>query len=137
MSSDLQWSIIRNNSCFLVRSQGKTLTKEPNNVTGLNAFKYNGLVNKKVVGVDAAPSGKGVVITTRKNKAANKPGKIMNKITISRDSRRTLKTIEGVCDKNYYRMDLKDPAMRRACAILRSQKPTAGVQKKRSRRKRN
>lgn len=27
MSADLQWMLIRNNSCFLVKSLGKTLTK--------------------------------------------------------------------------------------------------------------
>ena len=73
MSASLQWSIIRNNSSFLVKSLGNTFTKvclkyqlliwcgwinvqldciflwqEPNNLTGKNAFKYNGLVNKKV-----------------------------------------------------------------------------------------
>merc|ERR1712126_65584 len=51
MSAELCWSIIRNNSCFLKKSHGLTLTKEPNNLTGINSFKYNGLVNKKTKGL--------------------------------------------------------------------------------------
>ncbi|KXJ19712.1 60S ribosomal protein L28 [Exaiptasia diaphana] len=138
MSADLQWAIIRKNSCFLVKSQGKTLTKEPNNLTGQNSYKYNGLVNKKTIGVEQAPSGKGVVLSVRKVKGAvRQPSKLYNKVNLSKDSRRSLKGIKSLCQKNYYRQDLMDAAVRRASLILRSQKPTAGVQKKRSRRKRN
>ncbi|XP_031558531.1 60S ribosomal protein L28-like [Actinia tenebrosa] len=138
MSGDLQWAIIRNNSCFLVKSQGKTLTKEPNNVTGINSYKYNGLVNKKVMGVEQAPSGKGVVLTVKKTSGAtNKPCKMYHKVTLAKDSRRSLKAIKSLCSNGYYRQDLQDAALRRASLILRSQKPTAGVQKKRSRRKRS
>ncbi|KAK3742066.1 hypothetical protein QZH41_015750, partial [Actinostola sp. cb2023] len=111
---------------------------EPNNVSGCNTYKYNGLVNKKTIGVEQAPSGKGVVLTIRKVKGAvNKPSKMYSSVTLSNDSRRSLKTIKSLCKKNYYREDLVDTAMRRASLLLRSQKPTAGVQKKRSRRKRN
>merc|ERR1711894_114295 len=138
MSADLQWAIIRKNSCFLVKSQGKTLTKEPNNLTGANSYKYNGLVNKKTIGVEQAPSGKGVVLSVKKVKGAvRRPRDSHNRVTLSKDSRRALKAVKNLCQKNYYRQDLMDAAMRRASLILRSQKPTVGVQKKRSRRKRN
>merc|ERR1712133_283807 len=65
MSAELCWSIIRKSSCFLKKSHGLTLSKEPNNLTGINSFKYNGLVNRKTVGVDAAPTGKGVVLAIK------------------------------------------------------------------------
>ena len=69
---------------------------------------------------------------------ANKPAKVTSKATLTGDSRRTVKTIKNLCGKNYYRQDLEDAAVRRACAILRSQRATTtGVQKKRTRRKRN
>ena len=69
---------------------------------------------------------------------ANKPAKVNSKVTLAGDSRRTVKTIKNLCGKNYYRQDLEDAAVRRACAILRSQRAsTTGVQKKRTRRKRN
>merc|ERR1712168_688343 len=79
MSAELCWSIIRKNSCFLKKSGGLTLTREPNNLTGLNSFKYNGFVNKKTVGVEAAPGGKGVVLSLRKTKGAHRPAKALNK----------------------------------------------------------
>ena len=69
-SPDLQWLLIKNTSSFLVRrkyAKANTFTtvrlllpplshritllpshQEPNNLTGINAWKYNGLVNKKV-----------------------------------------------------------------------------------------
>ncbi|XP_073242040.1 large ribosomal subunit protein eL28-like [Porites lutea] len=137
MSADLQWMILRNNSCFLLRNQGTTFTKEPLNLAGRHSFKHSGLVNKKAIGVTADPNGKGVVLTTKKTKFANKPPKNLTKVTLASDSRRTVKTIKNLCGKNFYRQDLEDAAVRRACAILRSQRTTTGVQKKRTRRKRN
>ena len=70
MSSDICWSIIRKNSCFLVKShtQGITLTRETNNLSARNAFNQNGLVNKKTVGVEAAEDGKGLVLTLKNKK---------------------------------------------------------------------
>jgi len=137
MSADLQWMILRNNSCFLLRNQGTTFTKEPLNLTGRHSFKNCGLINKKAVGVTADPTGKGVVLTTKKNKYVNKPAKVLSKVTLTSNSRRTVKTIKNLCGKSFYRQDLEDAAVRRASAILRSQRATTGVQKKRTRRKRN
>lgn len=137
MSADLQWMILRNNSCFLLRNQGTTFTKEPLNLTGRHTFKCSGLVNKKAIGVTADPTGKGVVLTTKKTKYANKPSKNKTKVALASNSRRSIKTIKNLCGKNFYRQDLEDAAVRRACAILRSQRATTGVQKKRTRRKRN
>merc|ERR1711872_1049362 len=87
MSAELCWSIIRKNSCFLKKSHGLTLTKEPNNVSGLNSFKFNGLVNKKTVGIDAPPTGKGVVMATRKTKGGRCPSKALRKSTLDQGDR--------------------------------------------------
>ena len=135
MSAELCWSIIRKNSCFLLKNNGLQLTKEPNNLAGVNTFKHNGLVNKKTVGVDAAPDGKGVVLSLRKSKSGNKPSKAISKTTISKGSRHAIKTITNTLEKAGYRKDLVDPATRRACAILRAQKTGSAIKKNRSRRK--
>jgi len=134
MSADLCWSIVRKNSCFLVKSLGKTLTKEPNNLSGVNDFSSNGYINKKTVGVDAHPSGKGVVLSIRKCKNANKPAKSVNKITVRGSSRHAIKVIRDTLNKSEYRKDLSDAAIRRASALIRSQN-TSTVKKRRSRRK--
>ena len=124
MSSDLQWSIIRKNSCFLVKSLGTTLSKEPNNISGKNSFKANGLVNKKVVGVKAGD--KGVVLTTRSRTKSST-------YTLNKGGRRTIKSIKAVTNGSNFRADLSDAAIRKASALLRSQ--TAKVNTKRRSRK--
>merc|ERR1712036_89272 len=134
MSAELCWSIIRKNSCFLKKSHGLILTKEPNNLTGRNSFKYNGLVNKKTVGIEAPTSGaKGVVIALRKTKGANKPAKSLSKSRVQ-GSRHAIKVIRNTLNANGYRKDLTSAAVKRCSAIIRSQN-TAVVKKNKSRRK--
>merc|ERR1712198_647913 len=135
MSAELCWSIIRKNSCFLKKSHGLTLSKEPNNLTGINSFKYNGLVNRKTVGVDAAPTGKGVVLAIRKTKGGRCPGKALSKSTVQ-GSRHAIKTIRNTLDANGYRKDLTKAAVKKACALIRSQN-TSVVKKNKSRRKKH
>ncbi|XP_065068623.1 large ribosomal subunit protein eL28-like [Rhopilema esculentum] len=137
MSADLQWMLIRNNSCFLVKSLGMTLTKEPNNIKKLNCFKGNGLVHSKAVSVEAAADGKGVVLSMKRKQGKNKPVKMIKSTTIKRGGRHTVKTIKNTLGKSRYRSDLMDAASRRACAIIKSQSTSAVVKKKRSHRKRN
>lgn len=127
MSADLQWAIIRKNSCFLVKSLGTTLTREPNNISAKNSFKANGLVNKHVVGIKGAD--KGVVLTTKSK------GRLTN-TTLSRGGRRTIKTIRAATAGSHYRPDLTDSAIRKASAIIRSQK-NKNVAKRRSRKYKN
>merc|ERR1712003_516855 len=135
MSAELCWSIIRKNSCFLKKSHGLTLSKEPNNLTGINSFKYNGLVNRKTVGVDAAPTGKGVVLAIRKTKGGRCPAKALSKSTVQ-GSRHAIKTIRNTLDANGYRKDLTKAAVKKACALIRSQN-TSVVKKNKSRRKKH
>merc|ERR1711894_24214 len=134
MYSELCWQIIRKNSCFLKKSLGLTLTREPNNLTARNSFKYNGLVNNKTVGIEAPSSGaKGVVIALRKTKGAHRPAKSLSKSRVQ-GSRHAIKTIRNTLDANGYRKDLTSAAVKRACAIIRSQN-TFVVKKNKSRRK--
>ncbi|XP_013402762.1 60S ribosomal protein L28 isoform X2 [Lingula anatina] len=120
-SADLQWMIIRNNSCFLRKGNGQTFTAEPNNLKNRNSFRYNGLVHKKTVGVEAAPGGKGVVLVTSKATGQRKPAARYTRTELKKGSRRTLSTIRKVVGGS--RKDLKMSALRRASAILRSQRP--------------
>merc|ERR1712002_694751 len=131
-SADLQWLIIRNNSCFLKHGGGVTFSTEPNNLKNRNSYKYNGLIHKKTVGVEGASDGKGVVLVTKKVKGTyNKPCKTFNRVEPKKDSRRTLTAIRRTLKKGY-RKDLKMAALRRASAIIRSQRPVTSVQKKRT-----
>ncbi|KAL7844859.1 hypothetical protein SRHO_G00233980 [Serrasalmus rhombeus] len=131
MSSHLQWMVIRNNSSFLIKRNGQTYSTEPNNLKARNAFRFNGLVHRKTVGVEQAADGKGVVVILKKRAGQRKPVKSYEKITINKNSRTTLNRLRNIIRKNSYRKDLCMAALRRASAILRSQKPV--VVKKRSR----
>merc|ERR1711962_211863 len=132
-SADAQWMIIRNNSCFLKKGNGLTFSCEPNNLKNRNTFKFNGLIHRKTVGVEAGKDGKGVVLVTKKFRGvSNKPAKQYNRTELKKDARRTLTSIRHVLKKNNYRRDIKNAALRRASAILRSQKPVMPLRKKRA-----
>ncbi|XP_033727513.1 60S ribosomal protein L28-like [Pecten maximus] len=123
MSADVQWAIIRNNSCFLLKGNKRTFSMEPNNLKAINSFRYNGIVQRKTIGVEPAKDGKGVVMVTRKNQGWRKPNKNYSKMELKRDPRRVLGTIRKTVGNNRYRKDLKMAAIRRASALLKSQKP--------------
>ena len=90
VSSEIAWGVIRNSSCFLLKKRGvkKPFSTEPLNLTNRNAFRYNGLVNNKAVGVSltvlegastnsfsqiaAAADNKGFVVTTKKAHLSHK-----------------------------------------------------------------
>ncbi|KAM9451067.1 large ribosomal subunit protein eL28 [Clarias gariepinus] len=132
MSSHLQWMVIRNNSSFLIKRNKQTYSTEPNNLKARNAFRFNGLIHRKTVGVEQAADGKGVVVVLKKRAGHRKPAKAYEKVTINKNSRTTLNRLRNIIRKNNYRRDLCMAALRRASAILRSQKPVV-VKKKRSR----
>merc|ERR1712117_273180 len=119
MSADLQWSIIRNNSCFLLKGSGQTFSTEASNLRGRNSFRFNGLVRERTVGVEPCADGKGVVLVTKKSTGYRKPSKRENRVELKSGSRATLNTIRT----GRYRKDLKNAAVRKASAILKSQKP--------------
>merc|ERR1712168_892987 len=132
MSSHLQWMVIRNCSSFLLKRNGQTYSTEPNNLKSKNSFRFNGLVHKKTVGVQPAADGKGIVVVLKKRKGQNKPVNSYEKITINKNARATLSSLRHIIRKNSYRKDLRMAALRRASAILKSQKPVV-VKKKRAR----
>lgn len=132
MSSHLQWMVIRNCSSFLIKRNGQTYSTEPNNLKARNSFRFNGLVHKKTVGVQPAADGKGVVVVLKKRAGQNKPVNSYVKVTINKNSRATLNSLRHIIRKNNYRKDLRMAALRRASAILKSQKPVV-VKKKRTR----
>lgn len=108
-TQDLQWLLTRKNSSFLVKQKGlgRIFSREPGNLMNLHSYKY-GWVNDKAVGVDAAKSGKGVIVTTKKSKVGG------NKISGSKSiqninkggSRRTAGAVANIVAKRGYRADL-------------------------------
>ncbi|XP_063297408.1 large ribosomal subunit protein eL28-like [Pelobates fuscus] len=132
MSAHLQWMVIRNSSSFLIKRNNQVYSTEPNNLKAQNSFRYNGLIHRKTVGVELAADGKGVVVILKKRAGQRKPATSYEKITINKNSRATLSSLRHIIRKNNYRKDLRMAALRRASAILKSQKPVV-VKKKRTR----
>ncbi|VDO41862.1 unnamed protein product [Onchocerca flexuosa] len=69
VSADIQWQIIRKTSSFLRRQRGipKHFSREPFNLKGVNSIRFNGLVHRKGMNIQAAPEDEeGIVVTTKK-----------------------------------------------------------------------
>ncbi|TRY94957.1 hypothetical protein DNTS_004644 [Danionella cerebrum] len=131
-SSHLQWMVIRNTSCYLIKRNNQTYSTEPNNLKARNSFRFNGLIHKKSVGIEPAADGKGIVVVMKKRAGQRKPASAYNRVTINKNSRATLASVRNIINKNKYRRDLRMAALRRVSAILNSQKPVV-AKKKRSR----
>merc|ERR1712179_767144 len=110
---------------FLLKKRGvpKPFSVEALNLTNRNSARYNGLVNAKAVGVSAAPDNKGFVVTTKRCRMSHKPAKCLVNTTMTTGLGRSLHKTKGALIKQRYRKDLTKAAMRRAAAIVRSQKP--------------
>merc|ERR1712018_784543 len=124
-SAALQWMVIRNNSAFLLKGSKHTFSKEPGNLKARNSFRFNGLVRERTVGVEPCKDGKGVVLVTKKHAGQRKPAQQQNRVELKGGARKTLTTIRKVIRGGRYRKDLKMAALRRASALLASQKPVA------------
>ncbi|CAH0546503.1 unnamed protein product [Brassicogethes aeneus] len=127
MSSHLVWSIIRNNNAFLLKKRNisKPFSTEPNNLTNVSSYRYNGLVHKKSVGIVDAPDKKGFTVVYKKSSKQNKPRQSTVKRTFKSGPRRSLHKLKRLLESNKYRTDLTKAALRRASAVLSSQKPIA------------
>eukprot|EP00088_Acartia_fossae_P001472 TRINITY_DN1056_c0_g1_i3.p1 TRINITY_DN1056_c0_g1~~TRINITY_DN1056_c0_g1_i3.p1 ORF type:complete len:152 (-),score=57.17 TRINITY_DN1056_c0_g1_i3:83-502(-) len=124
-SADVAWSIIRNNSAFILkkRNVNQPFSTEPCNLKNVNSKRYNGLVNAKAVGIEAGENNKGFVLVTKKAKFVKKPAKATVRVPMKAGARRSLKKMKNVLQMNRYRKDLTKAALVRASAISRSQKP--------------
>nr|XP_029726609.1 60S ribosomal protein L28-like [Aedes albopictus] len=124
-SSHLSWLIIRDHNAFLLKRRNikKPFSTEANNLTNLSSFRYSGLVHKKSLGV--VPADKGIQVVYKRPKYQTKPAKATVKVTLKHRPRRTLKKLKNIVNENRYRRDLRQAALRRASAILRSQRPAS------------
>ncbi|KAI0389991.1 60S ribosomal protein L28 [Xylariaceae sp. FL0594] len=126
VSADLVWEIVRANNSFLVKRKaagGVQLSRDPLNLTNKHSRKWAGFVNEKALGV--APKGdKGVKVLSKKTSAANQPAKAITETSFRGDksTRKVYVAVANQAAKNGYRADLRQAAVARASAILKSQK---------------
>merc|ERR1711872_804193 len=110
MSADLYWMVVRDTSSFMMKgrlSKSKIFTKEPMNLTGLHSLTSSGTVGTK---------------------AANKPGSSTTSVTLKKGRRAVIKSVAN--SVSAFNKTKKRAAMKRASAILRSQRPRVGKKTK-------
>ncbi|KAF8938606.1 ribosomal protein L28e [Dissophora ornata] len=130
MSADLTWLLIKNNNSFLVKRSGVQFSSEAGNLLNKNTFKFSGIANNKTVDIVAAPSGRGVVVATKKTGVpAYKPSKGLNKVTLTKGVRKSARSVAGLTRAGY-RADLRQAALARVSAVLNSQKAVKAAPKK-------
>ncbi|XP_031619992.1 60S ribosomal protein L28 [Contarinia nasturtii] len=123
-SPDLNWLIVRNNNAYLLKKRNikKPFSTEASNLKNVSSFRYSGLVQKKTVAVVPANDKKGFTVVLKTKKNENKPAKNTYKVNFDQGARRSLKKLRNTLVHNHYRNDLKQAAVRRASALLRSQR---------------
>lgn len=125
VSRDLLWILTQNNNNHVVKRKGfrRRFTTDPLNPKGIANLRFSGAIQRKALTVEPHASGKGVNLVFRKRAQQSKPAKSIARVPLTKGSVRALSAIRSFCNKNFYRKDLKNVALRRASAILRSQKP--------------
>ncbi|XP_059477952.1 large ribosomal subunit protein eL28 [Neocloeon triangulifer] len=121
----LSWAIIRNNNAFIMKRRNitKPFSTEPNNLSNLASFRFNGLIHKKTIGIEPAKDNKGFQLVWKKTRNQHRLAKLTNKTTMKAGPRRSLYKLRKFILKNGYRKDLTKAALRRASAVLKSQRP--------------
>ncbi|KAJ6642736.1 60S ribosomal protein L28 [Pseudolycoriella hygida] len=129
-SADLNWLIIRNNNAHLLKKTNikKPFSTERNNLTNVSSFRYSGLVHSKTLAV--VPADKtGFTVVYKKQGQVIKPAKSSVRVTFKHGARRSLKKLKNLLRFNKYRADLRQAALRRASAVIRSQKVPKSAKK--------
>ena len=124
-STDLNWLLTRKTSSFLLKRRAGAshhFSTDPLNPKGLFKPRFQGTIQKRALNVQENPSGKGVVLVYKNKRNQNKPAKGVSKVVLNRGSGRALKNIKQFVNKQQYRSDLKNVALRRASALLRGQR---------------
>ncbi|XP_043225763.1 60S ribosomal protein L28-like isoform X2 [Amphibalanus amphitrite] len=124
-SPELVWQMIRNNHGSLMKARNirRPFSKEANNLKNVNSYRFNGFVQKNVVGVEPMASGKGAVLITKKKRSSHKPGQSVLRQPLVKGKRVSIQKVRRALKGASYRKDLRSLAARRAAAIIRSQEP--------------
>ncbi|XP_054714589.1 60S ribosomal protein L28-like [Uloborus diversus] len=124
MSSHLTWMIIRNRSSFMIKKRNvkKYFNSDPLNMKNIHSPRFCGLVQKKAIMVEPHAQNNGVNLVFKKARHQNRPVKALQREQLTRNARRTMTVIKKFVKQNKYRKDLKMLALRRASAILKSQR---------------
>ncbi|KAH7650515.1 60S ribosomal L28 [Cryptosporidium bovis] len=100
--TELIWEATKRNTCFLKKSNGFTLTREPFNLTNKHSLKYSGLAASKSIGMDLVENSNGKIVKkiviNKKNSGSSVircPKKFMGKVNVSNNVKCAKKTIKN------------------------------------------
>ena len=124
VSRDLLWLATKDFNAHMFKRKGirKVFSTDPLNPRGFQTLANAGSVQPKALNVLPHPSGRGVQLVFKKRTVVTKPSTSIIKVPLTHSAGKTVKAIKNFCNKSHYRRDLKTVALRRASAILRSQK---------------
>jgi len=132
-SSDLIWALVRNQSCYIKKQKNvPVFTSEPNNLAGLNSFKYSGLANKAVLALNAETTGdddkKQVVtlVTSARGSKRNAPARMTKETGIKKNVKKGSAQLTKLMSQNLGRRDLTKDALKKYRCILKSFKAPRG-----------
>ncbi|KAF3925892.1 hypothetical protein ABW20_dc0104756 [Dactylellina cionopaga] len=117
-SDDLLWELTRNTSSYIVKRKtggGVRLSRDPLNLRNVHSRKHSGAVNSQAIGI--APSEKGGISLLTKKKTGST---ITTSYKPSKTSRKSYVQIANATTKKGYRTDLREDAIARASALIRT-----------------
>jgi large subunit ribosomal protein L28e len=117
MSSALVWELVKRNSSFLVRRDGKTFSREPGNVMNVNRKRFSGLANSKAINVHLVK--KNLQLGLKKRSSKNKVAKSWQEFKIGK-GKEIFQKIRKVIRNGRYRRDLEGLAQKRAFILSRA-----------------
>ncbi|CAJ1449778.1 unnamed protein product [Effrenium voratum] len=117
-SPDLMWECLKNQSCFLRKSKNMpTMTAEPGNLCGINAFRFSGLCSKKVLGLDTKTQGKkeSIVLTMRSQKFCKqfRPKAVLTSTGIKKGKKQGPEQLKKIVASAYNRPELLEMALKK------------------------
>ncbi|GIY63733.1 hypothetical protein CDAR_460111 [Caerostris darwini] len=95
----------------------------------IHSPRYSGTIQKNAIMIEPHSSKKGVELIYKKKRFQKRPVKTLERVPLTKNARRTMGVIKKFVKKNKYRKDLKMLALRRASAILKSQRPVVPKKK--------
>ncbi|KAF0852765.1 60S large subunit ribosomal protein eL28 (rpL28) [Andalucia godoyi] len=125
-SPDLVWSLVKNNSSFLIKRKGVQLSSDPLNLTNKNTFKDNGFLNRKAIGIQASKDGITVSSKSTASGRASKPAALVNKYTTKASTKRA--AAKFIANFKAYRPDLLQAGFRRFSALNKAARASAKKQ---------
>ncbi|KAF3925009.1 hypothetical protein AA313_de0203162 [Arthrobotrys entomopaga] len=117
--SDLLWELTRKNTSYLVKRKtggGVRLSRDPLNLRNVHSRKHSGAVNSQAIGV--VPSEKGGISLLTKKKSTGST--ITSSYKPAKTSRKSYHHIVNATAKKGYRPDLREDAIARASALIKS-----------------